>query len=77
MLDREYNYYKQNQKTFLEKYRGKVLVIRDEKIIGVYEDEATAYKESVSKYGLGTFLIQKCVPDRETIQTFHSNVIFS
>jgi hypothetical protein len=77
MLDVEYSYYKRNQKAFLEKYRNKVLVIKEEKIIGVYEDEATAYKESVSKYKLGTFLIQKCVPDEETIQTFHSNVIFS
>ncbi len=77
MLDKEYAYYKENQKTFLEQYRDKVLVIKDEKIVGVYEDEATAYKKSVSKYKLGTFLIQKCVPDGETIQTFHSNVIFS
>jgi hypothetical protein len=77
MLDKEYSYYKKNQKAFLKKYKGKVLVIKGESIAGVYEDEATAYKDSVSKYKLGTFLIQKCVPDGETIQTFHSNVIFS
>lgn len=76
-LDREYQYYKNNQKEFLEKYKGKVLVIKDEKIVGVYEDEVAAYKESVSKYKLGTFLIQKCLPEVETIQTFHSRVIFS
>jgi len=77
MLDKEYKYYKQNQKAFLGKYKSKVLVIKDEKIVGVYEDEVTAYKESISQYKLGTFLIQKCIPDAETIQTFHSNVIFS
>ena len=77
MLDKEYKYYLENQKTFLEQYRGKVLVIKDERIVGVYEDEATAYKDSISKYKLGTFLIQKCIPEEETTQTFHSRVILS
>lgn len=76
-LDKEYKYYKNNQEEFLEKYKGKVVVVKDEKIVGVYEDEIIAYKDSVSKYELGTFLIQKCLPERETIQTFHSRVIFS
>lgn len=76
MLDKEYKYYKENQKTLLEKYQRKVLVIRGEKIVGVYDDEATAYKESILKYKIGTFLIQKCVPEGESIQTFYSRVIF-
>jgi hypothetical protein len=76
-LDKEYKFYQKNQKEFLKKYRNKVLVIKDEQVIGAYSDEATAYKESISKYKLGSFLIQKCVPEEETIQTFYSNVIFS
>ena len=77
MLDKEYKYYKENQKNFLGKYRDKVLVIIGENIIDVYDDEVSAYKEAVEKYKLGTFLIQKCIPEEETIQTFHSNVIFA
>lgn len=77
MLDKEYKYYQKNQKTLLKRYKDKVLVIKDENIVGIYEDETSAYKDSVSKYPLGTFLIQRCVPEEETIQTFHSRVIFS
>jgi hypothetical protein len=77
MLDKEYKYYLSNQKALLKEYKGKVLVIKDEKITGVYDSEAEAYQDSILKYELGTFLIQKCVPEDETIQTFHSNVIFS
>lgn len=61
---------------FLKKYKGKVLVIKGEEIVGVYNDEIAAYKDAISKFDLGTFLIQKCIPEAETIQTFHSRVIF-
>lgn len=77
-LNKEYKYYKKNQKKLLKQYAGKVLVIKDEGVVGVYEDETSAYNDSVSKYKLGTFLIQKCVPEEEeTIQSFHSRVIFN
>jgi hypothetical protein len=76
-LDKEYKYYQANQKEFLRKYRNRVVVIKDEQVTGVYNDEESAYKEAISKYKLGSFLIQKCVPEEETIQSFYSNVIFS
>ncbi len=77
MLDKEYKYYQAHQQEFLKKYKGKVLVIRGEEVVGIYETEGAAYEESVPKYKLGTFLIQKCVPQDEIIQTFHSRVIFN
>ena len=76
MLDKEYQFYKNHQKDLLGKYRGKVLVIKDEEVVGVYEDEIQAYEEASSKFELGNFLIQKCLPEEETAQTFHSRVVF-
>lgn len=75
MLDKEYKYYKDHQEEFLQKYKGKVLVIKGETITGIYSNEAEAYKDAISKYELGTFLIQICLPEKETVQTFHSRVI--
>ena len=77
MLDTEFNYYKKNQKALLKKYQGKVLVIKGEEVVGVCDDEASAYQDAVSKYELGTFLIQNCRPEEEMVQTFHSRVIFA
>lgn len=77
MLDTEYKYYKDNQEKFLKEYKDKVIVIVGKNIVGIYDDEVSAYQDSVSKYKLGTFLIQKCIPEKESIQTFHSRVIFS
>lgn len=73
-LDIEYKFYKSNQKELLQKYKDKILVIKGEKVEGVYDDEATAYQEAIKKFDLGSFLIQKCIPEEENIQTFHSNV---
>ena len=75
MMDKEYKYYMDNQKKFLEKYSGKVIVIKDESVVGVYDDEPSAYQDAISKFELGTFLIQRCVSEKEGIQTFHSRVI--
>lgn len=77
MIDKEYQYYKNNLKEFLKQYKNKVLVIKDEALVGIYDDEESAYKDSVSKFKLGTFIIQRCIPEEETIQTFHSRVIFT
>lgn len=76
MLDIEYKYYKDNQKKFLKQYKGKVIAIVGKEVVGVYENEASAYEDVITKHKIGTFLIQKCVPDEETVQTFHSRVLF-
>ena len=77
MLNKEYKYYTDNKKKLLRRYKGKVLVLVGEKISGVYNNEAEAYTSAIKEYKLGTFLVQKCIPDEEAIQTFHSRVRFS
>lgn len=77
MLDKEYKYYKDNQNELVKKYKNKVIVIIGNEVVGVYDDERTAYQESITKHKIGTFLIQKCVPSEEAVQTFHSRAIFS
>lgn len=77
MLKEEFEYYLANQEEFVKQYEGKFLVIKDRKIVGVYNSEIEAYTDSVEKYELGTFLIQECQPGSENYtQTFRSRVIF-
>jgi len=75
MLDREYKFYKQHQEELIKKYRGKVLVIRGDEITGVFDNEEEAYRDAKSKFELGSFLIQRCIPEKEGIQSFHSRVV--
>ncbi len=77
MLDKEFNYYIENQEQLVQKYNGRYIVIVGEEVVGDYNSDSEALFESKRKYELGTFLIQKCMPGSESYtQTFHSRVTF-
>jgi hypothetical protein len=76
MLDKEFKYYIDNQLELVEKYPNKFIVIKDDKVIGVYDSHSDAYNKTVVTEELGTFLIQHCLPGVDSYsQTFHSQVI--
>lgn len=76
-LKREFDYYIANQADLVKKYNGKVIVIKNREVIGVYENQSTAVSETARKHELGTFLVQKVEPGRGAYtQTFHSRVAF-
>jgi hypothetical protein len=78
MLKKEFQYYLDNQEELVNKYLAKFLVIKNQEIVGVYDTKQEAYDEATSKYELGTFLIQHCLPGSLShTQTFHSQVIFN
>jgi hypothetical protein len=77
-LQKELEYFKEHQEEFMAHYKGKFLVIKNQKVEGVYETEIEAYNEAQKKFELGTFIIQQCLDDKEAYtQTFHSRVSFS
>ena len=77
MLKREFKFYRENQDKLVSKYKDKFIVIKNDKVIGVFEDELTAYIKTKKKHNLGTFLIQFFQPGKENYtQTFHSLAIF-
>lgn len=77
-LKSEFQYYLDHQDELVEKYNGKVLVIKGQKVIGVYDSDLQAVEQTIKEYPLGTFLVQKCEPGQESYtQTFHSRVAFA
>lgn len=78
MLDKEFKYYLDNQAELVKKYNNKFIVIKDSSVIGAYDTELDAYTETLKTHELGTFLIQHCIPGKEShTATFHSRVIFT
>lgn len=76
-LKNELQYYIDNQTELVSQYQGKFIVIKNQTVVGYYENELEAYNESVKLYELGTFLIQEVQPGNENYtQTFRSRVIF-
>lgn len=75
-LEKELNYFKANQGELVKKYNSKFLVIKDQKVQGIYDSEIDAYTDAKKKFKLGTFLIQQCLPGEESYtQTLHSRAV--
>jgi hypothetical protein len=77
-LQKEYDYYLEHRTELLEKFNGKVLVVKGQAVIGVFDSELEALQKTSQSHELGTFLIQKCDPTEEShTQTYHSRVAFT
>jgi hypothetical protein len=75
MLEKEFKYYKEHETEFLAKYAGKTIVIRDQKVIGIYNNDIEAITKSSEEFELGTFLVHRCVPEEAAF--FHSRISFA
>jgi len=76
MLEKEFQYYIDNQNELVRKYNGKYIVIKNQQVIGAYNSHLEAYNESLKSNKLGTFLIQHCFPGPESYTVrFHSRAI--
>jgi hypothetical protein len=77
-LKREFDFYLKNQDALVRQYNGKVVAIKNERVIGAYPDVGTAVAETQKTEPLGTFLVQKVEPGAAAYtQTFHSRVAFA
>jgi hypothetical protein len=78
ILEKEFEFYLENQTELVKKYQGKFLVIKDRTVIGAFDTEIEAIESASSQHELGTFLVQICEPGPESYtQTFHSRVAFA
>lgn len=76
-LKKEFEYYLAHQGELVEKYNGKYIVIKNQEVIGVYDQELEAVQETRKEHELGAFLVQKCEPgERSYTAIFHSRVAF-
>ncbi len=76
-LAKEFQYYLDHQRELADQYNGRVLAIKGQAVIGVFDSELEAINETSRSHEMGTFLVQKCSPPGEgTRQTYHSRVAF-
>ena len=76
-IDSQFHYYLDNQDEIVKMYNGKVVVIKDNSVVDAYDDRKQAYFESVKKYGLGNFLLQRCSPGNEAYTRYSHKMIFA
>lgn len=77
-LEKEFQWYLEHQEELVEKYDGKFIAIKGNKVIGDYDQVGDAVRETAKEHERGTFLVQKCSPgDQDYSQTYHSRVRFA
>ena len=77
-LEEEFEWYKKHQDKLVLEYNGRVIVIKNQKVIGDYDNELEAVKETSKTEEMGTFLVQKCEPGSDNYtQTYNSRVYFT
>ena len=59
MLDQEIKYYESQRETLLASDQDKFVLIKGEKIIGIYDSEAAAYSGGLNQIGNEPFLIKQ------------------
>ncbi len=71
-----FDYYLAHQDEFVEKYNGQVVAIKDNKVIGAYDDYGTAFFETGKTHEPETFLLQRVSPGPEEYTvTFHTPML--
>jgi hypothetical protein len=77
VMERELDFFIKNQDALVKAHRGKVLVIVDEHVAGVFDDALSAYLHAKQTFAPGTFAIQPCIAgvDAYTVSIASSNVV--
>ena len=77
-LEKEFQYYLENQDELVKKYNGKFIVIKACEVIGVFDSQLEVINMAKQNHEPGTFLVHKCEPGEENYtQRFHSRVRFA
>ena len=62
MFSTELNYFIANQDELVKKHRGKVLVIKGKRLLGVYPTALKEYLATKADHEPGSFMLQPCEP---------------
>jgi hypothetical protein len=65
MFQQELVFFKKNLNNLVNQYKGKILVIKGNRVVGAYDNTIEAFNEATKKYKPGSFMIQPCEPGPE------------
>lgn len=74
-FENEFQYFIDHQSELVAEYKGKVVAIKDQKILGAYDSEIEAIKNLSATHEYGSYLLQLCEPGPDVYTcVFHSRV---
>jgi hypothetical protein len=72
----DFDYFLENMGTLYREYGNKFVVIKNQNVLGVYDNFNSAYETTLETEEIGTFLIQECFDNKEKlVHHFQRNII--
>ena len=71
MINKDFEYFNNHREELLKDHKNEYVVIKDASIVGFFKEQAEAFK-AMRDSELGTFIVQKCIPESEEIKEFHT-----
>ena len=59
MLEAERQYYRENKEEWLKKYTGRIVLIKENALVGVFNTDKEAMTEGAIRFGFEPFLVRK------------------
>ena len=67
MLQNEVEHFNQHRAEWLTQFAGRVALVRNQTLVGVYDDEIQALSEGTRLYGLTPYLVRRIVPEDQEL----------
>ncbi len=75
-MNEDYRWFLKNYKELFDKYGESYVVIKNQKVIGVYKTYAEGVRITEKTEALGTFIVQKCGIDEAAYTNYISSLSF-
>jgi hypothetical protein len=62
VFETELKYFIANQEDLVKRFKGTVLVIRAEEVVGAFPTAMDAYLEAAKQFPAGSYMLQPCEP---------------
>lgn len=72
MFEKELAFFISKQSDLVKKHKGKILAIKGEKVVGVYDTALDAYLYTKLHNQLGQVMLQRCIPGAEAYTSTRS-----
>ncbi len=74
MFEKELQYFIKNQQALVKKHNGKILAIKDNEVLAVYDTPLAAYLKTSDDGNLGKIMLQPCAPGAEAFTATISTI---
>lgn len=66
-MTKDYEFFLKNLASLYKRYGPQFVAIKDEQVLGAYQTLEEAVMETAKTYALGTFLVQQCAENPESL----------